>query len=115
MRAICTHVYHAEAIVSMVAESCGSDLAWGVIYALRSLLDRVNAMERRQDYGSGSHSVFSDVFCELSCFVTLLEHVNLTEQIELFDAAATILQAAENAADEMQDAMFEAAKECSHA
>lgn len=105
MQTICGHISHAEAVASVVAEDCGTDLGWGAIYSIRGLQGRVNEIAQRPDYGTGHLTVFSDVFCEISSLVALINHINLTEKIDLLGAAATLLQVAGHTADEMIDSL----------
>lgn len=105
MRAICAHVSHAETVAQVVSETCDVDLAWGAIYALRNLHRRLTGMEQQQDYGKGHRSVFSDAYCEISCFLQLLMCVNHTAKIDLFEAVATLLQAGCEAAEQMVDSL----------
>jgi len=111
MRAICAHVSHAEAVASMVADNCDSDLAWGVIYALRSLCSRLAGMEQLADYGKGHRSVFADAYCEICAFLEMLKCVNRSAKIDLFDAVATLVDAGGHEADKMVDTLAAQASE----
>lgn len=49
--------------------------------------------------------MFSDAYCEISCFLELLMCVNHTAKVDLFEAVATLLQAGCEAAEQMVNAL----------